>query len=157
MYIFILHSHLINHKPNKMNKVFYTICFFVVSNQIFSQTQLGSDIDGDAGDALGLPSDCTMKILPTKRAFITTYQIQSKVSQEMTTYISRCCWSSETAGSYLWSIRKDLPLKRNGMPRSNVLADCQLKHLSGITYRDVNESMQKLVKKLLIKITGKVK
>ena len=36
-----------------MNKVFYTICFFVVSNQIFSQTQLGSDIDGDAGDALG--------------------------------------------------------------------------------------------------------
>ena len=36
-----------------MNKVFYTICFFVVSNQIFSQTQLGSDIDGDAGDSLG--------------------------------------------------------------------------------------------------------
>ena len=36
-----------------MNKVFYTICFFVVSNQILSQTQLGSDIDGDAGDALG--------------------------------------------------------------------------------------------------------
>ncbi|MDG2504434.1 MAG: hypothetical protein P8M69_08295, partial [Flavobacteriaceae bacterium] len=32
---------------------FYTTCFFIFSIQIFSQTQLGSDIDGDAGDALG--------------------------------------------------------------------------------------------------------
>jgi len=36
-----------------MNKVFYTTCFFIFSIQIFSQTQLGSDIDGDAGDTLG--------------------------------------------------------------------------------------------------------
>jgi len=40
-------------KPLKISKVFYTTCFFIFSIHTFSQTQLGSDIYGDAGDILG--------------------------------------------------------------------------------------------------------
>ena len=52
-------------KPLKISKVFYTTCFFIFSIHIFSQTQLGSDIDGEAlsdqsGYSVSLSSDGTI-------------------------------------------------------------------------------------------------
>ena len=54
-----------NLKPLKISKVFYTTCFFIFSIHTFSQTQLGSDIDGEAandqsGYSVSLSSDGTI-------------------------------------------------------------------------------------------------
>jgi gliding motility-associated-like protein len=54
-----------NLKPLKISKVFYTTCFFIFSIHTFSQTQLGSDIDGEAandlsGRSVSLSSDGTI-------------------------------------------------------------------------------------------------
>ena len=54
-----------NLKPLKISKVFYTTCFFIFSIHTFSQTQLGSYIDGEAandqsGYSVSLSSDGTI-------------------------------------------------------------------------------------------------